>query len=428
MSVIAAVGLQWGDEGKGKVIDILSEFASMVVRYAGGNNAGHTIKVGEKKLVLGLLPSGILRPSCQCMLGGGMVIDPNVFLEETARVRELGVKVDSDRVAVAKSAFVVLPIHRAVDELLEESIMKEGIGTTRRGIGPAYQDKIGRRGLRMFEIASDRDRLRRKIEAIHDFWEPLFTRERKTPPAVGETMENLLRVREELVPFLKDTVVLLREEIRKRSRILLEGAQGTLLDIDHGTYPFVTSSSASIAGAISGTGIGPGAIEAVIGICKAYSTRVGSGPFPTEADPDTAARIRDIGGEYGSTTGRPRRCGWLDLPALRRSALINGVSMLGLTKLDVLSGMGEIPVCVGYEVDGEITEDFPLYDLERAIPVYEKWPGWDDNISDVREAADLPPNVRRYIQNIELKTQLPVALISVGPGRNETIMIRNPFR
>jgi adenylosuccinate synthase len=357
-----------------------------------------------------------------------MVIDPWVFLDEIKKVRELGIRAEPDRIAVSKTAFAVLPIHREVDGLMEEQSGGGKIGTTRRGIGPAYQDKIGRRGMRMFEILGSRDLLSGKVKVIHEFWAPLFGREGKSPPSVEETVDALLGVGDELGPFLKDTIVLLHEEIRKRSAILLEGAQGTLLDIDHGTYPFVTSSNASIAGALSGTGIGPSAIDGVIGISKAYTTRVGEGPFPTEADADTSARIRDAGGEYGSMTGRPRRCGWLDIPALRRSARINGVSMLGLTKLDVLAGFDEIPVCVGYEVDGRAADDFPLVDLDRAVPVYESWPGWKENVSSVRELVDLPPNVRRYIQNIEVKAELNVALISVGPRRNETILLKNPFR
>jgi adenylosuccinate synthase len=427
MSVIAAVGMQWGDEGKGKVVDIISEFVSAVVRYAGGNNAGHTIRVGDAKIILGLLPSGTLRQGCRCLLGGGMVIDPLDFLEEVEKVGALGVKVSPGRICVSRMAFVVLPIHRELDGLFEEHGGQTRIGTTRRGIGPAYQDKIGRRGLRMFEIM-DRDCMARKVRAVHDFWQPMFDKAGRAPQPAEESVERIWAVRDRMGPFLADTAVLLHDEIRKGSNILLEGAQGTLLDIDHGTYPFVTSSNSSIGGALSGSGIGPLSITGVIGISKAYTTRVGEGPFPTEAEEDMAARLRDTGSEYGSMTGRPRRCGWLDIPALRRNARINSVSSLALTKCDVLSGIEEIPVCVAYEVNGKTVHDFPVYDLAGARPIYEKWPGWKDNISNVRELADLPPNLRRYIQNIEVKTELPVTLISVGPARNETIMLKNPFR
>jgi adenylosuccinate synthase len=427
MSVIAAVGMQWGDEGKGKVVDILSEFVSAVVRYAGGNNAGHTIKVGDRKIILGLLPSGVMRPGCRCILGGGMVIDPLVFLEEIGKVRALGIKAEPDRIFIARTAFAVLPIHRELDGLFEDHPGTGRIGTTRRGIGPAYQDKVGRRGLRMADIV-DRDALAGKVEAIHTFWRPLFGKEGQSPPPSEETVEALWKLRGDIEPFLADTAAILHDLIRKKSNVLLEGAQGTLLDVDHGTYPFVTSSSASIAGALSGTGIGPLAITGVIGILKAYTTRVGEGPFPTEAPPDTAARLRDAGGEYGSMTGRPRRCGWLDLPALARSVRINSVSSLALTKCDVLTGFDEIPVCVGYEVNGKLTHDFPIAGLDRAVPVYEPWPGWKEDISSVREIGDLPANLRRYIQNIELKTELSVGLISVGPARNETIVVKHPFR
>jgi len=427
MKVVAAVGMQWGDEGKGKIVDILSEFSSVVVRYSGGNNAGHTIRVGNEKIIFGLLPSGILRQSCRCVLGGGMVIDPFILIDEIERVKALGIKADPDRIFVSKSAFVVLPIHKQIDAILEEKRGTE-IGTTKKGIGPVYQDKIGRRGLRMFEIVKGEDILRKKIEVIYDFWKPIFDTVGTKPPKIDEMVENLCDVKEKIAPYLTDTVSLIREELIKRSPILLEGAQGTLLDIDYGTYPYVTSSSSSIAGAISGCGIPPLNINEVIGISKAYTTRVGEGPFPTEAEPDISSKIREAGGEYGSMTGRPRRCGWLDIPALKRSIRINGVSLLGLTKLDVLTGFDEIPVCVGYSVNGTIIDDFPVYDLENATPVYEKWPGWKENITSIRIYDDLPSNVKKFISNIEAKTETQVGIVSVGPSRNETIMLKNPFR
>ena len=427
MSVNAVVGLQWGDEGKGKVVDIMSEFVSVVVRCAGGNNAGHTIKVGDDTLILGLLPSGVMRKGCTCVLGGGMVIDPHVLLAEIEKVRKLGIKVESDRIFISGAAFVVLPVHKAVDGLLDERSGKIKIGTTRKGIGPAYQDKVGRRGLRVYELLR-RNVLAAKIEETHAFWKPIFDKEGAAMPSAEESFEELWAIREKIEPFIRDTLLFLHEEIRKGNHILLEGAQGTLLDVDHGTYPYVTSSNASIAGAISGTGIGPLMINGVIGISKAYTTRVGEGPFPTEADEELSKKLRDAGGEYGSMTGRPRRCGWLDIPALKRSARINSVSSLALTKTDVLTGFGEILVCVAYEVDGKTVPDFPFYDLDRAKPVYEKWPGWDEEISGVREMADLPQNLKRYIQNIEVKTEMEVSLISVGPARNETILLKNPYR
>ena len=427
MSVNAVVGLQWGDEGKGKVVDIMSEFVSVVVRCAGGNNAGHTIKVGDDTLILGLLPCGVMRQGCTCVLGGGMVIDPHVLLKEIEKVKALGIKVESDRIFVSGAAFVVLPVHRAVDGLLDERSGKIKIGTTRRGIGPAYQDKIGRRGLRIYELLR-RDVLARKIEETHAFWKPIFDAEGAAMPSAEESFEELWSIRDKIEPFVRDTLLFLHEEIRKGNHILLEGAQGTLLDVDHGTYPFVTSSNSSIAGTISGTGIGPLLINGVIGISKAYTTRVGEGPFPTEADEGLSKKLREAGGEYGSMTGRPRRCGWLDIPALKRSAMINSVSSLALTKVDVLTGFDEIPVCVAYEIDGKTVPDFPFYDLDRAKPVYEKWPGWDEEISGMRETDDLPQNLKRYIQNIEVKTEMEVSLISLGPARNETILLKNPYR
>jgi len=279
----------------------------------------------------------------------------------------------------------------------------------------------------MFELF-EKDRLSAGVEDIHAFWEPLFEKRGGRSPSVEETVEGLWRLRGELEPFVRDTLVFLHEEIRRAASILLEGAQGTLLDIDHGTYPFVTSSNASIAGALSGSGIGPLDIDAVTGITKAYCTRVGEGPFPTEAEPDAASRLREAGGEFGSTTGRPRRCGWLDLPALRRSGRLNSARSLALTKVDVLTGLDEIPVCIAYEVGGRTVTDFPIDELHRASPVYERWPGWKEDIRGVRDFDDLPRNLQRYIQNIEVKTEMEISLISVGPARNETIVRKNPLR
>ncbi len=428
MANIVIVGAQWGDEGKGKVVDLYSQFADVVVRFGGGANAGHTLVVDGKKLVTHLLPSGVLRgKGTKCVLGDGMVIDPKVLLEEIAQVKAGGLLVDDKDLIIGRFAHVVMPYHRAIDGVREAG--PQAIGTTKRGIGPAYESKMARRGVRMLDLV-DPPRLRALIEANYDELQPFFAARGEKLPAVDSILAEYLQYGADLARYFADSSRLVYDAMKRGTHILFEGAQGALLDVDHGTYPYVTSSSTTAAGACTSCGIGPTAITAVVGITKAYATRVGSGPFPTELTGEVGDALREAGGEYGATTGRPRRCGWLDVAALRLAVRWNGLSGLALTKLDVLRGMRKIKVCVGYQIDGEVRDELPtaLSDLDRAQPVYEELDGWEADLRDVREFDALPATARRYVRRIEELTGVDVILVSVGPGRGETIMVRNPFR
>jgi adenylosuccinate synthase len=432
MSVVIVVGAQWGDEGKGKVVDLFTERADVVVRYGGGANAGHTLVIGGRKLVTHLVPSGVCHPGKSCVLGDGMVIDPHTLLDELKECQARGLLVRNE-LLIGLGAHVILPYHKLIDGLREDRGAKQGraIGTTRRGIGPAYEAKAARRGVRMRDLFRP-DRLREKVAANLDELVPLIVHLGGQPPTQADVdgwIEDALGAGERLRPHTGDAGRHVARAIHDGKHVLFEGAQGCLLDLDHGTYPYVTSSSTIAAGACQSAGIGPTQIDAVVGITKAYATRVGEGPFPTELHGEAGQRLRDAGGEYGATTGRPRRCGWLDLPALRMGARLSGMQSLALTKLDVLAHLREVEVCVAYELDGKQLDEPPTDpdDLSRAQPVYASFPGWGQLPSQVRHVSDLPGPARSYIETIERLAGVPFCLVSVGPDRSETIRLRDPF-
>lgn len=425
MPAVVIIGAQWGDEGKGKVVDLFTEEAEVVARYAGGANAGHTLYLGNTKVVMRLIPSGVLRPGVKCVLGQGMVVDPAALDQELAELLAHGRDARGD-ILVSERAHLVMPYHKVVDELRERDPAL-AIGTTKRGIGPAYEDKAGRRGIQA-QVLRRPEQFRGAVERARAAWAPVVA-------ALGgeladaEAMLGPLRgALERLVPMLGDTSREVNGALKAGKRVLLEGAQGTLLDVDHGTYPFVTSSTSTAGGACTGLGLGPGRIRRVVGVTKAYTTRVGEGPFPTELSDGIGQRIRENGGEFGSVTGRPRRCGWLDLPALRYAARVNGIDGLALTKLDVLTGFDELRVCVAYDTPGGRTPDLPdLGEGFQGTPVYVTLPGWSSPISGARRIEDLPPEARRYLDFVEEQMELPFDLISVGPHREETIVKVAPF-
>ncbi len=426
MSAVVIVGAQWGDEGKGKIVDFCTENADLVVRYAGGPNAGHTLIVGEDKLIVRLVPSGILRRQTVCVLGQGMVIDPSVLLSEVDELERRGLE-PQGRLFVSDRAHLILPVHILVDQLREANA-RAGlvIGTTKKGIGPAYEDKAGRRGVRLGYLR-DLEHCRVVVEQLIAAWAPTLRELGGAVPSVASVMDGLRPLAERIVPMLADTSKLVDGALRDQKRVLLEGAQGTLLDLDHGTYPFVTSSSAVAGGAAIGTGIGPSRIGRVLGITKAYVTRVGEGPFPTELRDAVGDRLREAGGEFGSVTRRPRRTGWLDLPALRYAARVNGLDGLALTKLDVLTGHRELSMCVAYETKQGRTEDLPIDELATAKPVYRTFEGWEESLDEVRSLVDLPKAARAYIDFIEEQVEVPLDIVSVGPRRSATIVRRHPF-
>ncbi len=425
MGVVIIIGAQWGDEGKGKVVDLLAESADVVVRYAGGPNAGHTLVIGDDKLVFRLVPSGVLHDHTVCILGQGMVLSAKVLGEEIDALTGRGIELNS-RLHVSEHAHLIMPYHVMVDELREASTKGTTIGTTKRGIGPCYEDKIGRRGVRCADLRNLTAARARVIEAIAN-WTPTFRELGGEPPEVEAIIEQLEQHATRLTPLLADATALVDELRRAGKSVMLEGAQGTLLDIDHGTYPFVTSSSATAGGACTGAGIGPSKIDRVIGISKAYTTRVGGGPMPTELDDAAGAHLRDQGGEYGSVTGRPRRCGWLDLALLRYAARINGLDGLAITKLDVLTGLEEIKVCVGHQTPSGSSETSPVGQLANAKPIYESHPGWQEDITHCRKLDELPTAARNYLRFIEQQLDVPLYLVSVGPRRDETIVLRDAF-
>ncbi|MGB8329263.1 MAG: adenylosuccinate synthase [Polyangiales bacterium] len=424
MSALVVVGAQWGDEGKGKVVDLYTPYADLVVRYAGGANAGHTLVVGGEKLVLHLIPSGILHEPTRCVVGQGTVIDPAVFLKEIETLSDRGVST-LGRLLVSQRAHVVLPQHKLIDALREKK-SNEAIGTTKRGIGPCYEDKVARRGVRMGDLL-DADRLRRLLDANLECWRPVAVDLGGTLPDADEITKQYLELGEALRAYIGDAAAIVRSSIRGNEKILLEGAQGTMLDIDNGTYPFVTSSSAVAGGACAGAGIGPTHIRRAIGIAKAYTTRVGGGPFPTELHDATGQRLRDAGAEYGSTTGRPRRCGWLDLVALRHAVAVNGLDELAITKLDVLTAMPALEVCVAYELDGTRLTYPPYQGIDLVEPIYETLEGWNEDLASCRTRSDLPPAAQRYLGRIEQEVGCRVGVVSVGPDREDTADLRDPF-
>ena len=424
MPAIVLLGAQWGDEGKGKATDILGDRVKYVVRYQGGNNAGHTVVIGDQKYALHLLPSGILTPTCIPVIGNGVVIDPAVLLEEIRGLNERGV--DTSNLKISTNAHLITPYHRTIDKVSERFLGKAKIGTTGRGIGPAYADKINRIGIRVQDLF-DPSILRQKIEgALKDKNQVLVKVFNRKGLEIDEILKEYLEYAEILRPYVTDTSLLLNQALERGENILLEGSQGTLLDVDHGTYPFVTSSNPTAGGASTGSGIGPTKISRVIGIVKAYTTRVGSGPFPTELFDEDGEKLRSIGGEVGVTTGRARRCGWYDAPIARYAVRINGLTDFFLTKLDVLTGWEKIPVCVAYEIDGRRVEELPASqsDFHHAKPIYEYLPGWSEDISKARKLSNLPINAQGYIKFLEKISGAPISAIGVGPGRDETIQIR----
>jgi adenylosuccinate synthase len=422
MPAIVLIGAQWGDEGKGKATDILGEQVQWVVRYQGGNNAGHTVVLPDgKNFALHLIPSGILTPGVTNVIGNGVVVDPGVLLEELAGLEAKGV--DTAKLLISADAHVIMPYHVAIDKVTERFLGKARIGTTGRGIGPAYQDKIARVGVRMQDLL-DEKLLREKVEAALELKNQVLVKiYNRRALDVDEVADTVLGHAEGFAHRIADTRLALHQALERDETVLLEGSQGTLLDVDHGTYPYVTSSSPTAGGAASGSGIGPTRISRVIGILKAYTTRVGSGPFPTELFDADGEYLRKAGGEFGVTTGRSRRCGWFDAVIARYAVRVNGITDLFLTKLDVLSGLENVPLCVGYEIDGQRVDEMPMTqsDVVAATPVYETMPGWFEDISNARSFADLPPKARDYVERIEELAGAPVSAIGVGPGRDETV-------
>jgi adenylosuccinate synthase len=418
------LGAQWGDEGKGKIVDVLSERFSAVARYAGGHNAGHTVVHGEHKFVLQLIPCGVLRPGCKGIIGNGVVLDPIAFLKEVAKLRSLGVRVD-DQLSVSNRAQVILPYHRMIELAAESAPGRKKIGTTSRGIGPAYEDKMARSGLRIVDLLRP-DLLKTHIEAAcHEknaIAHALFGTDPLDP---ARMYDEYAAAAEEVGPFVTDTGRLLNEILAEGGSVMFEGAQGTMLDIDHGTYPFVTSSSATAGGAATGTGVGPTAIGTVISVTKAYVTRVGEGPFPTEIHDAAAENLRARGNEYGAVTGRPRRCGWLDIPLLRYSNQVNGAEWLVITKMDVMDELAEIPVCTGYEIDGKVTDVIPadVHGLLKIKPIYTTLKGWHQSTESITEFEKLPQAAREYLRFQERESGAKIGMVSTGPDRDQTMVL-----
>ncbi|TDH35134.1 adenylosuccinate synthase [Pseudohoeflea suaedae] len=430
MANVVVVGSQWGDEGKGKIVDWLSERADIVVRFQGGHNAGHTLVIDGVSYKLSLLPSGVVREGKMGVIGNGVVIDPHALIAEMDRLGEQGVKVGPENLRIADNATLILSLHRELDGIREDAASNSGtkIGTTRRGIGPAYEDKVGRRAIRVMDLAN--------LETLPDKIDRLLThhnalrRGLDQPEIAFDTIHGeLTSIADRILPF-RDTIWLMLDKARRSgSRILFEGAQGTLLDIDHGTYPFVTSSNTVAGQAAAGSGLGPGSLDYVLGITKAYTTRVGEGPFPTELNDDIGQFLGERGHEFGTVTGRKRRCGWFDAALVRQAVAVNGISGIALTKLDVLDGLKEIKICVGYELDGERTDHLPASQgaQARCTPVYEAIEGWEGTTVGARSWADLPAQAIKYVRRIEELIGAPVALLSTSPERDDTILVTDPF-
>jgi len=426
MANVVVVGAQWGDEGKGKVVDYLTESADLVVRFGGGANAGHTLVIGNQRLVVHLLPSGVVHPDKRCFLGAGMVIDPEGLLEEIRTCRDMGVSIEPERVRISEQAHVILPYHKELDGLKDQGT--GAIGTTRRGIGPCYEHKMARRGVRMWQLARPKELAEALDNALPAVNAQLTGLGGKTVDR-DRLLERYSSIGATLAPYLCDTSRAVADAMDAGDAVLFEGAQGTLLDIDYGTYPFVTSSNTIAGGACTGAGVGPTCIDAVVGIVKAYQTRVGNGPFPTELSGESDAILRDRGQEFGATTGRPRRCGWLDVVTLRRAARLNGLTSMAVTKLDVLGTLPTLRLCTGYRLDGQTFDDLPASakDMERLEPVYEDLEGFNEDITGARSLEALPENARRYLRRVEELVGVNIGLVSVGPRRSETIVLENPF-
>jgi adenylosuccinate synthase len=426
---VVVVGLQWGDEGKGKIVDLLSGRADIVVRYQGGNNAGHTLVVDGQQTVLHLVPSGALHANTTCVIGGGVVIDPTVLIKEIGALKKRGLLARADSLKISQEAHVILPHHKAIDQAREKKRGTGMIGTTGRGIGPAYEDKSARIGVRMADLVRPdhfTKTLRAVLEDKNDYLHAVLACDRLDfDGMIGELVE----CGKVLAPMVCDTSAYLDAEIRAGRNVLFEGAQGVLLDVDHGTYPFVTSSNTGAGGVPNGAGVSPKLVRRVIGISKAYTTRVGSGPFPTELTDALGERLRVEGGEYGATTGRPRRCGWFDAMVVRKGVRLSGVDAIALTKLDVLTGIETLRLCTGYTLDGRSIDAIPPLadEFGRVEPVYEDLPGWTEAITEARSTDDLPENARRYVARLEQLIGVPVGILSTGPGREQTMILSEPF-
>ncbi len=431
MANVAVVGTQWGDEGKGKVVDLYAENADVIARYQGGNNAGHTIVVKGEQTILHLIPSGILHDHKICVIGNGVVVDIKVLLQELEKLKTRNLLPLDTKLFISEKAHIIMPYHQRLDIAREAHQLGKKIGTTGRGIGPAYEDKIARVGIRICDLLDEqtfREKLKSNVEEKNFY----LTRGFQEEPLVEKALyDEYMAYTPHIAPYVADTSLIIDREIRKGKKILFEGAQGCHLDIDHGTFPYVTSSNTVAGNACSGTGVGPSAIDAVVGICKAYTTRVGEGPFVTELNDAIGEHLQKTGQEFGATTGRKRRCGWLDMVLIRQSVRVSGITGLAITKLDVLTGLDKIKICVGYETPaGKFTESIPanLRVLAQGQPLYEEMEGWEEDISGARHLEELPQNARRYVERIEALSGVKLFLISVGPGREETIVLKNPFR
>ncbi|MEZ4600827.1 MAG: adenylosuccinate synthase [Syntrophotaleaceae bacterium] len=430
MANVVIVGAQWGDEGKGKVVDIYTEYADEVVRFQGGNNAGHTLVVGSEKTVLHLIPSGILHEGKRCLIGNGVVIDPKVFLQEIEQLKKRGYLKDDRQLIIDGNAHVIMPYHKAIDIARESRSGASKIGTTGRGIGPTYEDKVGRRGIRIADLIKP-DTFARKVKEMLPEKNFLLEHYLNDKPLDEEAIiQEYEAYGRELAKYVDNTSLLINRSMAAGCNVLFEGAQGSLLDIDHGTYPYVTSSSTVAGGACIGTGVGPRFLDEVIGIAKAYVTRVGEGPFPTELTDEMGDKLRREGHEFGSTTGRPRRTGWFDAVALRDAVRASGMTGLAITKMDVLNDLETIKICTAYAYRGDLLEEFPkeLDTLKECTPVFEEMPGWQCDITEARTYEELPERARAYLRKLEEVTGCPVILVSVGPRRDQTIQLRNPFQ
>jgi adenylosuccinate synthase len=429
MANVVMVGLQWGDEGKGKLVDLLSEFVDVVVRFQGGANAGHTMVVDGKKIITHLIPSGVLHPGKVVVIGPGVVVDPEVLVSEIDSLKQLGYMQDNDSLIVSHRAHIVMPYHKMVDAARESAKGDSKIGTTLRGIGPCLEDKAARSGVRVSEFL-DSSLLAEKVSARLPELNAVLSHYGHETAKAGDFLPRLNELAEKMAPYVGEVSIPIQKAMSRGRHVLFEGAQGTLLDIDHGTYPFVTSSNTTAGAVCSTTAIDPTRLGPIVGVSKAYTTRVGGGPFPTELDDQDGEHLQKKGHEFGATTGRPRRCGWLDVVALRYAIQSNGCSSLALTKLDVLGGIETIRLAIGYKLDGQEIDNIPadVREIERIEPIYEELEGWEEDISGLREMEDLPKAAQYYIKRLESLINIPVDIISVGPGRIETIMVQNPLR
>lgn len=428
MPALVVVGTQWGDEGKGKIVDVLTEKADYVVRFQGGNNAGHTLVINQKKYIFHLIPSGIFWPQTICVIGNGVVVDPEVLIDEIEKLKKEGLKVDSNKLLVSEKAHTIMPYHKALDLAREKKAKQDKIGTTCRGIGPCYEDKAARKGFRLIDLTYP-EIFKEKLKNVLEEKNVLLKYLNGDTIKFEDIYEKYVKYGEYLKSYLTDVSMVLWKAKKDNKKILFEGAQGTFLDIDHGTYPYVTSSNTLAGNACCGAGIGPLEIDMVLGVVKAYTTRVGEGPFPTELKDEVGNYLREKGNEFGSTTGRPRRCGWLDLVLVKTAVRLNSIKALALTKLDVLSGLEKIKICVGYEYEGKVIDYLPanLIEMAKLKPVYKELPGWKEDIKNVKSFEDLPDATKNYIKTIEEYLEVPFYLISIGPERENCLILKNPF-